>query len=402
MLVRARWVLPITSPPIRDGWVTVENGRVAAVGSGAAPESERGTRAVDRSPVDLGSRAIMPGVVNAHTHLELSWMRDVVPAADRMSEWIATLMAARRDAHRDDPLAIGGAVADLRRFGTSVVGDISNTFASVPSLAASPLAACVFYEMLGFADDSPAARVAGKRDMARAIARDRVRISLVPHSPYSVSPALFRELATLANQDESRISVHVGESRDEIEFLRDATGTFRELLERLNLWTGEWHAPGTGAAEYLDRFGLINSRTLVVHAVQLRDDELKLVADRSATIVTCPRSNAWVGAGAPPVSRFYGSGAKVAVGTDSLASSPDLNVFAELRELRRLAPDVPASRLLHSATRAGAEALGFDEYGSIEPGRAAGLIAVDVPDGTTDVEQYLCGGITAEKIRWIG
>jgi cytosine/adenosine deaminase-related metal-dependent hydrolase len=109
-----------------------------------------------------------------------------------------------------------------------------------------------------------------------------------------------------------------------------------------------------------------------------------------------------VGVGPPPLSRFYASGARVAIGTDSLASCSDLNLFSELRRMRSMAPDVLPSRLLHSATRAGAEALGFaDHHGSIEPGRRADLIAVDVPDGTADVEEYLCGGIRPEQVRWI-
>ncbi len=392
-LYRASWIVPITSPPIKNGWVVVDNARVSHVGSG--------TPAASHQQHDLGARAIMPGVVNAHTHLELSWMKGLVAPAGRMSDWIRALMKVRRDVHWDDPLAMGGAIADLRRCGTSVVGDVSNTFASVPSLVASPMAAQVFYEMLGFTDNSPFERIAGKREMARAAARGHVRVSLVPHAPYSVSPAMFRELAALAGRERWRVSVHLGESQDELALLGDASGGFRELLEAIGLWTGEWKPPGTGPAEYLDTFGFLTDSALVVHAVHLRDDELKLIADRGATIVTCPRSNAWVGAGEPPVTKFYASGARVAVGTDSLASSPDLNVFEELPVLRRLAPDVPASRFLHSVTRAGAEALGFDEYGSIEPGRVADLIAVDVPDGTTDVEEYLCSGITPERIHWI-
>jgi cytosine/adenosine deaminase-related metal-dependent hydrolase len=107
--------------------------------------------------------------------------------------------------------------------------------------------------------------------------------------------------------------------------------------------------------EYLESFGLLSARTLVVHAVHLTDQELRRVADAGATIVTCPRSNRWVGVGDPPISRFYASGARIAIGTDSLASCPDLNLFAELARIRELVPDLPARQLLHSATQAGAE-----------------------------------------------
>jgi len=131
------------------------------------------------------------------------------------------------------------------------------------------------------------------------------------------------------------------------------------------------------------------------------DADLARLAARQTTLVTCPRSNRYVGAGDPPVARFYRSGVAVAVGTDSLASAPDLNVFGELAALRQLAPEVPAARLLESATRVGARALGFDEYGTIAAGTpAAGLIAVSTPDDTADIEEYLVNGIPSDRIQW--
>jgi cytosine/adenosine deaminase-related metal-dependent hydrolase len=393
-LFRAAWVLPIVQPPRRDGWVLAEDGRIAASGAGEAPPADR--------EVHLGHVAVLPGLVNAHTHIELSWLKARVPPALRMPDWIRTLMTLRREEHRDDPFAMAAAIGELRRFGTAVVGDITNTLASVHALGASPLSAHVFYEVLGFDAPDPAGKVHDAAGMARAASRSRLRASVVPHAPYSVSPVLFREVAALAARERWTISIHLGESPEEVQFLRTGEGPWRDLIQALGVWNPSWKPPGTGPVAYLDSFGLLGDKTLVVHAVQLDDAELRRVADRGATIVTCPRSNEWVGVGPPPVSRFFASGARVAVGTDSLASCPDLNLFSELRRMRLLAPDVPPSRLLHSATRAGAEALGFaDDHGSIENARRADLVAVDVPEGTTDVEEYLCGGIRAEQVRWV-
>jgi cytosine/adenosine deaminase-related metal-dependent hydrolase len=134
----------------------------------------------------------------------------------------------------------------------------------------------------------------------------------------------------------------------------------------------------------------------------MTEADLGRLAARGVTVVTCPRSNGHTGAGAPPIGAFYEAGVRVAVGTDSLASSPDLNVFAELATMRALAPDVPAARLLDSATRQGAHALGFDaDYGTIEPGKRARLLAIDVPSTIDDVEEYLVGGIQADQVRWV-
>jgi cytosine/adenosine deaminase-related metal-dependent hydrolase len=130
--------------------------------------------------------------------------------------------------------------------------------------------------------------------------------------------------------------------------------------------------------------------------------DLSRLAALGTTLVTCPRSNHYTGAGRPPVEEFYSSGVRVAVGTDSLASTPDLNMFSELAALRALAPSVPASKLLDSATRQGARALGFDaDYGTIEPDKRARLLVVDVPSTIDDVEEYLVSGIRAEQVRWI-
>jgi cytosine/adenosine deaminase-related metal-dependent hydrolase len=131
-------------------------------------------------------------------------------------------------------------------------------------------------------------------------------------------------------------------------------------------------------------------------------EDLFRLAARGATLVTCPRSNGHTGAGAPPIDDFYASGVRVAIGTDSLASAPDLSVFAELATLRALAPAVPASKLLASATIEGARALGFDaEYGTIEPGKSARLLAISLPAWSGDVEEYLVSGIQREQIRWV-
>ncbi|MGE5814401.1 MAG: amidohydrolase family protein [Acidobacteriota bacterium] len=391
---RASWILPITSPPIPDGWVVVEGGRIAAVGAGAAPAGPR--------EVNLGSRVILPGLVNAHTHLELSWMRARVPPASRMADWIRALMVLRREVHRDDPLAMAAAVGEARRAGTSLVGDISNTLASIHALGASPLGGCLFYELLGFNHPDPAGLVREKVDQVRAAARPRVRTSLVPHAPYSVAPAMLRAIAALASEERWYTSIHLGESADELEFLATGRGAFRDLLESVGAWSDTWQPPGAGPLAYIESCGLLNERTLIVHAVHLTDEELRRVAQAGATIVTCPRSNRWVGVGDPPIARFYGSGARVAIGTDSLASCPDLNLFAELARLREISPQIPAGTLLHSATQAGAEALGFaQEHGALEPGRRADLFAVEIPAGTADVEEYLCSGIRPDAISWL-
>ena len=140
----------------------------------------------------------------------------------------------------------------------------------------------------------------------------------------------------------------------------------------------------------------------MVHGVQFDDEALRRLKSLDATLVTCPRSNRWVGVGYPPIERFYRSGVRVAVGTDSLASVDDLNLFSELKTMPWLAPSVPAGRILESATLAGARALGLDhELGSLVPGKSSAVLAVALSGRVEDVEEYLLSGIEAPQLQWL-
>ena len=392
---RAGWVLPIAQPPIRDGWVAVEDGVIVSVGCGV-PEYPR----AELAPPSFDSQVVLPGLVNAHTHLELSWMEGQVPPAPSMPEWVERLMALRRTVGHEPPEPVERAIEQVRASGTALVGDITNTLSAYGPLVRSDLSACLFREVLGFNAGPGEVMAAAAADLAALTPAVRLRPSIVPHAPYSVSPALFRAIAAAAG--DAVVSVHVGESREELELLRYGTGRWRTLLETLRAWSDEWAPPGCGPVEYLDRFGLVNERLVAVHCVQLDDEELSRLARAGATVVTCPRSNRWTGAGTPPIDRFFASGVRVAVGTDSLGSVADLNVFAELGAVREIAPRLPARRILESATRSGAEALGFArELGTIEAGKRAELIAVRLPANVRDVEEYLVGGIDPSDVCWL-
>jgi cytosine/adenosine deaminase-related metal-dependent hydrolase len=399
ILHRAAWVLPIAAPPLRRGWVLTDRNRIVTCGSRPEIPAHRDGRSPE--VVDLGEAVILPGLVNAHTHLELSWMRDRVPPGDSMPAWASRLLALRRTAEGDPAAPIADAIRQARAAGTSLVGDVTNSMAAYGLLAESDLGGAVFRELIGFSAEDPehlVARAQTELDVLQPA--PWLRASIVPHAPYSVAPDLLRAIARVAG--DGRISVHVGESPEEIQFLRDGTGAWRELLEGLGAWNDHWTPPNCGPVEYLDRMGLVTSRLLAVHATQLADAELAHLAAVGATVVTCPRSNRWTGAGTPPIERFYASGVHVAIGTDSLASVEDLSVFGELAAVRRLAPSVPAARLIESATVVGAAALGFaTEFGTIEEGKRADLIAVRLPVGIEDVEEYLLSGIERDKIIWL-
>ncbi len=398
---RARWILPITAPPIRDGWVDVAGDTIRAVGGpGVSGSSE-----ASAGELDLGNVALLPGLVNAHVHLELSGHRDASPPAESMPAWARALVERVIGEGGLRTEAIPRAVAQAHAAGTILVGDVGNTRAALPALETGPVDAVCFREQIGFDVGSEEAgaiahRLAGEiAEGSSGDAGDRVVVRGAAHAPYSVSAALFQALVTHLPGPRT---VHLAESREEVDFLRDGGGPWRAMLEARGRWDPAWKPPGTGPVDYLATLGWLREDTLMVHGVQLGPNDLSRLAVAGTTLVTCPRSNRWTGAGTPPVADFYASGVRVAIGTDSLASTPDLNLFAELAELHRLAPAVSASRLLRSATLDGAAALGRDRtLGAIAPGRRAALIAVDLSAVPDDVEQYLVHGIEPEQVAWV-
>ncbi len=399
MFLSAQYILPITRPPIRNGWIETAAGRIVRIGEGRSPGSA----------TDLGHVALLPGLVNAHTHLELSWLAGRIRPAASIVEWIRALIAERAAGPAGGHAAIAKAArataAEMRRSGTVLVGDISNSLISPAILRDAGLGGIVFHEILGFNAQIPSVVVEEAWRRVEALAGSpetagspALQIGVVGHALYSVSPGLMLEIA--ARDRGIPLSVHVAESAEELEFLRTGGGPFRDLLTDLGSWNSNWEVPGCDPVEYLRRVGYLKAGLLAVHAVHLTDDALDALREAGAAVVTCPRSNEWVGGGIPRVAHFYAAGIPVAIGTDSLASAPSVSLFDELAELRRIAPDVTAESLLESATRVGAEVLGRGaDYGTLEPGARARLVSVAIPAGTTDVEEYLVSGVPSAAVR---
>ncbi len=396
---RAAWIVPIVTSPIKNGWVEIEEGVVTSTGS---YENFSDRRSAD---VDLGNSIVLPGLVNAHTHLELSDLRGRVPVSQSMPKWSRYLMGQiGRDSPTENMIRL--AVHELLNSGTVLVGDISNTLASVSVLKDLGLSGVVFKELLGFDVISAETLVSESVSQLQRLAGsdEKLRMSLAAHAPYSVSPDLFSALSEARSENQlGPISVHIAESSEELEFLATGQGPWRDVLEELDKWNTAWSPSSTSPVSYLEQFGWLGPHTLMVHGVQLTKSDLSLMTNSGVTLVTCPRSNYWTGAGSPPVADFYRSGVRIAVGTDSLASVADLNLFSELREIRRLAPEISAADILRSATQSGAYALGFgNEFGAIAPGFSGSLISVSPGENVNDAEEFLVSGVCSEQVAWLG
>lgn len=382
----ARHVLPVSSPPIADAAVAVHEDRIVAVGRRAEVLRSSGSRKQVR---DLGDAVLLPGLVNAHVHVELSWARPAdgaPPPGGSFMGWLRDLLARRDGVEAAFArTAAERAVAEMVSRGTVAIGDVANDAFAAAIVAASPLRGVLFQEVLGFRIADAESIVAGAAarveqvasDPAVIAASDRLSVVLTPHAPHSTSAALLKALAGRAAAAGGPLSIHVAETDEEDMLLRDGSGPFVEFLRERGAWDEGWHAPGLSPVEYLDRLGLLTPRTLCVHCVHVAHQDLSKLQARGVTVVTCPRSNKRLGVGRAPVGKLLASGIPVALGTDSLASAPDLDPFEELASLRDEHPGLAPAAALRIATLNGAAALGLGKIlGSIEVGKLAEIVAI--------------------------
>jgi cytosine/adenosine deaminase-related metal-dependent hydrolase len=394
----SKWVLPVSGPPIREGAVVVAGDRIAAVGPAA--EILPGFRGLI---CEHGAGAILPGLVNCHTHLEFSALAGQVPPQAAWEEWLEATLAAHGALAPDEVAAgIAGGLAALRQSGTALVGEVTNTGASWPWLEAGPVAYHLFYECLGFnlleEFDLPELFPFFRQPEVAAAGC----VSAAAHAPYSVSAALFRAVADWNAPRRGPQMVHLAESRAELKFLAEGDGFCEGLLKRRGRWVADFQPPGVSPPAYLHRLDFLGPRTLAVHGAWLSAADCELLAETGTWLVLCPRANRYTGAGVPPVAELVRSGVNLALGTDSLAGNRDLNLFGEMRWLHQNFPAWPADLWLRLGTLNGAAALGRDrELGSLEPGKRAALGLLPLA-GKGDFWRELYAAGAAGKWRWLG
>ncbi|HEX5496550.1 MAG TPA: amidohydrolase family protein [Mycobacteriales bacterium] len=397
-LHRAPVVLPVCAEPIRDGCVEVCGDTVGWVGPVSAYRGAPG--AVRDWP-----GVLTPGLVNAHCHLQYTDFADLADFVDHtaaggvpFADWMMALVARRAEftEQRWRRSAERGIAAVLAS-GTTCVADVVTDPCVCEPLFGSGLTGVAYLEAVA-ADDATWA--AGKRaGLLAALDRDTgpavggLRLGVSPHSPYTLGTSVFAECVTVARERGLRLHPHLAETVGEVELVRSGTGRFAELIRSVG-WLLELvrdGGSGLSPAAYLDGMGALGPDVHVAHGVHLDAADRALLRQRGTAVALCARSNAILGAGEPPVATFRAEGSPVAVGTDSLASSPSLDLLAELAALRRVAlgqgsPEAGLDRwLVEAATVGGARALGLTTGGGavgvLRPGVRADLAAFDVPTG---------------------
>ena len=345
-----------------------------------------GARIVDIRRVRTGDPAalpglVIPGLVNAHTHLEHSG-RPTVPGGEGLPAWVRRVLGRGPGGDPDE------GAAELVAWGTAAVSDISNAGHTAPIVARHHLQGVVQHELLTL----DAQRLPEQLARVRAPERvDEVWVRSAPHAPYSTDPELIR--ACLADPGPPPGSIHLAEDEAELEVLADGTGPFADLLDELGIdWSG-WEPPGVGPVAYLDGLGALGPGTLVVHGVWAED--LPRLAETETPVCLCPRSNLHIGGELPDVPAMLDAGIRICLGTDSRASAPDLDVLAEIPVLVDAFPEISAATWLHAATAGGADALGLPHLGRIEVGAAPGLQVLEEVFSPSGLRQQ------APRRRWL-
>lgn len=405
-LYTARYLLPMVAAPIEDAGLLVRNDRIVAVGR-RRDLSRDATAAVT---IDFGDSILLPPLVNAHTHLELTdfplWSatEPPVPPEDFVG-WILQLIRIKRARTMEQMLAsLRRGLNALLHSGTGAVADIL----SQPELAAAytdtPLLGRVDLELIGRGETArgPLHERAGAwlSGDAAPLAR-HLRRGLSPHAPYTVAPENLGEIADFARQQRSPLAIHLAESSAEVELLRQGQGP---LVDRLYALVG-WMPPSPvgGPVDYLQAAEALRPSTLLVHGVQLDNAEIRRIAVAGASLVLCPRSNRNLGVGRAPVEALRCQGVNLALGTDSLASNGSLSLYDELEAALPLyAPALSPVELLRIATCGGAAALGLGkEIGALVPGLGAHfqvLQPTHLP-AISELAAFLCAGERGEEIK---
>lgn len=400
-IVHADAVLPCDVDPIPDGAVVADaGGQILDIGpasdllprhAGAAVERVRG--------------ALLPGLVNAHVHLELSALRGRVPGGAGFVPWVEHMLAVRAELRPEqDADAIERAVDELVTFGTVAVGEVTNTLAAVRALARRGLVGCVFHEVFGVERVPLERRVATLQQAVHEQVGPWPSADLLytptAHTLYTTHPDVVRRMLRDAGSRGLRASVHMAEHAAERRFLLHGDGPIAAWYEtRLGLPRGSVAHPAKSPIAFADELGALAPHVICVHLTDAQPGELAVVAERGSPVVFCPRSNLFIETKLPPLLAARAAGLRPALGTDSLASNTSLDVLAEARALADRFPSVPAAELVRMATWEGARALGRDDVGRIARGARPGLWTIEGDVGT-DACAYVLRSVRSPR-RWV-
>jgi cytosine/adenosine deaminase-related metal-dependent hydrolase len=384
MIIRARTVLPMLGQPIDDGAVAVDGNRIADVGRFADLIKQSGGRALD-----LGEQALLPGLINAHCHLDYTMLRGKIPPPHSFADWIRAINSEKAKLTEQDYVdSMRAGFAEAARFGTTTIVNL----AAFPKLAGAiddPIRTWWFGELIDVRNPERADQIA---DAAAESLKKKKHWGLAPHAPFTASPRLYARCEEIARTENVRLTTHLAESIEEMQMSFDLKGPLVDFLTSIGADLFEHN--GETPVRHLARTCRFDDRWILAHLNSVLEGDLTELASSETKphVVHCPRSHSYFRHEPFELELFRQVQSKfnVCLGTDSLASNPDLSLFGEMRELLRKHPSVSPREALEMVTINGAVALGqLNVLGCLAPGAYADMIALPISTGSNVYENVV-------------
>lgn len=377
----ASYILPISSPPIEGGAIVVDEGRIVDTG-----RLERLRREYSGEVKEFPGCVIMPGLVNAHSHLELthfpSWkLRKGIDYSPRTYvDWVIQVIKIRRALTlRELEHSVMEGIRVSLECGTTSIGEICTDRTLIPLYESVPIGGRLFIEAIGQEPGGNPSLMGCIESTVSYHCSGKMKVGISPHAPHTLSPDLIRELAAIAAANSIPCAIHLAESREEVSFMHDSGGKIAEVLYPFAGWEAFIPSPRrTSSAAYLESLGVLTPNTSVVHCVHVTPDDIHILKRCGVTAILCPRSNERLAVGKAPAALLKRAGVPLALGTDSLASNDSLSLWDEMRFLLNEFPTVfSPEEALEMATMGSARALHLDgEIGSLEKSKRADFLVV--------------------------
>lgn len=378
MILKAKYIISSHSEIITDGYLTVNGSNIETVG-----KSEDLNNNESFNVIDFGNAAIMPGLINAHAHLELTDLYGIKIPDKKLTTWIWHLMRAKMKwKEQEYTNSLQNGIKQSLELGTTTVFDITNSGYAFSVLNGSNIRKVIFNEVIAFDPVHVSTVIESAKEKLTKIneSNDLVRLGISPHAPYTVSSELYTACAELAKELKLPLCTHIAETKEEVEFLTKGTGLFTGFMAKLRLLPQDWQAPGETPVKFLAQTGLLKKKPLLIHCNYLTDEEILTIKESDSTVVYCPRSHHFFEHTDHPVKKLLENKINVAIGTDSLASNESLSILDEMKTLNNI-NQIPPQTIIKMATENGAAALDMDNMiGKIKPGYCADLSVISLPD----------------------
>jgi len=363
MWFKSAWILPVNRDPIPNAWIEIDQEKILTIQDYPPKEKVH----------ELNHSMIMPGLINAHIHLEWSHFRGKIKPQNTFIDWLHQIKTLSIENNNPDQ-TIREAIDEVYQSGTSLICEIANTKKSIDGLGHSLLDSIIFEEIVGW----------NNVDFNQN--QDGIHYSV--HSLHGLSSDIIKKIIDL-HDHELALPIHFAENEEEIKFLEEGLGPFKNFFEKVYP-NQSIPSPKKSLLEYAQHFDFPNIPLLLVHCVQLSDDQLKEIKNWNSSICICPRSNHFTGVGMPPLKAMLDHQLNICIGTDGLSSNEDLNLFKELSFTKKQFPFLNNRTLLEMATINGAKALKKDAiYGSIECGKKNDLLVFQSTENITDPENWI-------------